>query len=222
MNRNYLFSLFTPLAFLPFLGWKELPITLPLFAQHLLSNRLTEHTIYYHYTAEMIPFIFIATVYGIKKLQSWKSFEKLKVIFAPAIIAIVVISNITLGPQLKLLVNLKYFYRDYRDTVKERFVRMVPREAGVVATFEFLPHLLYRRHIYSFHNIITGLIPYSNKRFKLPSTVKYALVDFKDPLTFRFFYKKGRGDANLKRFFSENMWGIVDKEDNIVLFKRIP
>ncbi|UCH12871.1 MAG: DUF2079 domain-containing protein, partial [Candidatus Omnitrophota bacterium] len=209
LNASYLMSLFAPLAFLPLLGWKELLISLPLFAQHLLSIRLTEHTIYYHYTAEMIPFIFIAAIYGIRKIQSFKSIERNKTVFISIILSIVIISNLILGPQLKLLVNLKPLYRDQRDKIKARFVKMVPKQAAVMATFEFLPHLLYRQNIYSFHNVITGYIPYSDKKFELPIKVKYALIDFMDPLTFSCFYRKKTSDINLKNFFSETKWTIL-------------
>jgi len=54
--------------FLSFLSPLHLLPSLPLFMQHLLSNRPQETNISFHYAAELIPFIILAFIFGVRKL----------------------------------------------------------------------------------------------------------------------------------------------------------
>jgi len=70
-NMRFLFQLLLPLAFLCLLSPKVLFIAISFFPQQLLSLRLTDHVIYYHYTAKLVPFLFISAEF-LPKLSSRK------------------------------------------------------------------------------------------------------------------------------------------------------
>jgi len=217
----FISQIFMPLSFFSLLGPQVLIISLALL-QHLLSFRQTEHTIYYHYTAEIIPFIFISAIYGIKRFLriSYIKTHLRQGVFLLLMITVAVTSNIHLGPQLGLVSSINRFKKDIWDCQKERFLNIVPTDASVIATFEFLPKLSHRKDLYSFHHIVMGFYTLSDKPYYLPKGVEYALIDFNDSLTFNSFYIPGRADANLRNFIIANKWGIVDMLGSLVLLKR--
>jgi uncharacterized membrane protein len=217
----YLIKIFLPVSFLPIFDFKIL-IAMPIFIQHFLSARQTEYNINYHYTAELIPFIFISTIYGLKRVLAVMYFKssQLKNFFILFILSISLISSFSFGSQLKLPTYSKDFKKDLWDHEKENFIKMVPDKAGVVSTFEFLPMLSKRERLYSFHHIVMGLYTLSSKPYSLPEDAEYGLLDFNDFLTFRSFYTCGRSEINMRKFISAGNWGVVDMAGSIVLLKK--
>jgi uncharacterized membrane protein len=65
---NYFFFLLGPLSFFSLLSPIQLLISLPEVAINLLSNSWNMRNIIFHYTAVIQPFVFIAAIYGVKKL----------------------------------------------------------------------------------------------------------------------------------------------------------
>lgn len=219
-NLSFFWEIFYPLSFIPLLSPLSLLLSLPLFLQHLLSFRQTEVTIYYHYMAEMIPLIFIAFVFGIRNLLKLRWIKKQERLFQWYIVFLSLAAVIHLGPLFRLpRYCMKVSDKKETSLIKEGFVKKIPANAPVVATFQFLSHLSGRPEIHSIHHQFSGHYTLSNKPFKLPETVRYALLDFDDSITFMTFYKRGNY-RNLLRFFSEGTWGVVDVKDNIVLFVK--
>ena len=94
----YLISLFGPLAFIPLLSPLPLLAALPLFAQHLLSSRASQFMIQYHYTAELIPFIFVSFVFGIKTMLKVKLLYRYRGVLVTAILVCFLAFSYFLGP----------------------------------------------------------------------------------------------------------------------------
>jgi len=216
----FVVQLFAPLFFVPLAGPAALIPAVPFFMQHFLSSRINEVTIYYHYAAEIIPFVFVAFVFGLKRLLSVNVLAKNSAVIAFFLIGVFLASSLWLGPHFHLSKAMgKQWVKDDRDRIKEAFVEEVPREASVVTSFEFLPHLTHRRFLYSFHHVYMGFYTMSNKPYLLPQDAQYALLDFNDRLTFSGFYNT-EAFENIKRFLSEGKWGVVDVLDSIVLFEK--
>lgn len=215
----YLLLLFLPLSFIPLFSPATLIPALPFFLQHMLSARLSELEIYYHYAAEIIPFIFISYIFGIKFIL--KKFARIhSAILKIALVAMLLFNAFYVVPYFKLLLRLiPESKRNYLDDYKDGFLKKVPPCAPIVATFEFLSHLSHRKSLYSFHHVYTGFFTLSNKRYELPEDVQYALIDFSDYRTFKRFYSQD-GYKNIQRFLSRNSWKTVDYIENIVLFKK--
>ncbi len=216
----YLTQLFGPLSFIPLLSPLSLLLLLPFFMQHLLSLRITEVTIYYHYTAEMIPFIFLALIYGIKNLLALDWLKKRQFLLIMPLLLVSLGYNFYLGPHFRLFKQIgSVFKKDELDRQKEALLKKIPRDAAVVATFEFFPHLTHRKQLYSFHHVYMGFYTLSNQPYNLPDTVEYALLDFNDLLTFRDFYNSQRYQ-NIRQFLSSGDWGVSDVKDTMVLFQK--
>jgi hypothetical protein len=113
--------------------------------------------------------------------------------------------------------NFDAFRREPLDIQRERLVDSIPGDASVVTTFQLMPKLANREKVYSFHNVLTGLYPYSEKRYILPEDTEYALVDVNDPLTMQSFYRIGVSDNNMRNLFYNRKWKILDKAENIIL-----
>jgi len=218
---NYLFNLFGPLSFLSFFSPLILLIPAPNFLQHLLSLRMTETTLYFYYPSEILAFIFISAIFGLKFLLRLNLSRKLVHAYYVIVPIIAIFFSIQLGPQLYMLRQIRLACRE-TDAVKQKnnFITMIPRGSSVVSTFEFLPKLSnITDKLYSFHRVITGLYNPDTK-FTLPEEVNFALIDFNDSLTFRGFFASLGGRSNLMNFFKKNHWGPVEVAENIVLFKK--
>ena len=216
-NLIYLTQIFGPVAFLPILNPISFLGATPTLFQHLLSLREVEHTIYYHYTAEIIPFVFFSSIFALKKVLS---FYKKENFIAIALLIVTIGANLIIGPHIKYLFNLSPFYKTDSDYVKEAFLKKIPDEAETVATFEFLPKLSHRRKLYSLQHVVTGVHTLSNIPYELPKTTEYAIVDFEDWLTFKSTFYKMWSGSTLRQLFIEGDFGIVNMLDTIALFKR--
>lgn len=218
---KFLFQLFAPLCFFPLFDVHIL-ISGLLFVQHLLSSRSPEYMIEYHYDAEIIPFIFISAVYGIKRFMNWPFVKRYlrSGLIAAMLLTVSITSAVSFGPFIEIAVDKYKTTKDVWDLQKERFLEMIPAEASIVATFEFLPMLSNRKHLYSFHHVVHGFYTLSRVPYKLPGGVEYALIDVNDPIGVNAFYKRGRSEANIADFFNSNNWGIVELLDNLILLKN--
>ena len=216
----YITSLFLPVAFLPVLHPVSLVAVLPFLSQHLLSTRLSDTQIHFPYTAELIPFIFYSFIFGLGRLLRRWNREIVRWPFIGFLVLVAVVFSLVIGPHTGTVGDLLGRLRKTpRDRIKEGMLMKCPPNAGVVATFEFQPHLVNRRDLYSFHHVYTGLYTLSDKAYDLPETTRFALIDFIDVRTFKGFYKEHRY-KNLKKFFGSGEWGVEDVQDGIVLLQR--
>ena len=215
----YLGQIFLPVMFIPLCSPLLLIPALPFFVQHMLSARATDLSIHYHYTAEIIPFIFMSLIYGVKFIMQQRLVLNQK-FFRIAFLCSVLLVNLIFGPHFSAFKSVWAGYEsDSLDKYKDLLVQKIPKNAAVVATFEFLPHLTQRQSLYSFHHVYMGFYTLSDKPYVLPSNTEYALLDFNDRLTFRGFYTPA-GYKNIQHFILNGGWQAVDFMESLVLFKK--
>jgi hypothetical protein len=219
-NMVFLFQLFFPVGFLSFFGYRELFIGLPFFLQQLLSIRNEDHTIYYHYSAKLIPLIFMAAIYGIRSQLKIGFLNRKKWVLMVFLSVAVIASNLFFG-YLKTIPGYFSVQKKLRfiNDAKGKLVAQVPPEAAVVTTFEFLPHLSSRAKVYSFHHVYIGKYTLSFKDYTLPKDVEFALINFDDYLTFTSFYAP-ENYLNIQKFLTQDQWELLDVMDNIALFRK--
>jgi len=70
---SYLFCLFAPLLFTSILHPPTLLIGLPIFAQNLFTDNRDMYHIWSQHSALLIPWLFIASIYGVKRLPAIKN-----------------------------------------------------------------------------------------------------------------------------------------------------
>ncbi|MDD3374189.1 MAG: DUF2079 domain-containing protein [Candidatus Omnitrophica bacterium] len=223
-NFFLVFQMFLSVAFFPLFSLKMLVPAFPLFLQHFLSNRLLEKTIFFHYSAKFVPFLFISSAYGLKQLISKSSVKKRKIV--GILIVIICFFNIyfvvnTNSGRRNIDVWKEVFcvfQREHQRKIYQEKIDLIPAEASVASTFRFLPKLSQRKNVYSFHYFLQGTYIMSLKEYPWPKSVDYALVDFDDE--FAFSFKSKDADKNLNKFFMTTYnWEVVDFEESTVLFK---
>jgi hypothetical protein len=65
----FLWQLLVPLAGLPLIGFPAVLLALPTLAYLLLSDYALQTSILYHYTAPLIPFLFLSTAWALQRLS---------------------------------------------------------------------------------------------------------------------------------------------------------
>lgn len=216
-NIKYFLDLFVPLSLLPLFGIELLFPIAPIFLQHLLSVRSAEHTIYFHYTLEMIPFIFLATILGIKRLIKFDPIKNRQHFIKVIILVLGIFFYLSIGPT-----NTLFAVKNYKNNnfaLKQQIIDLIPEGAGVVSTFEFLPKLSLSNKLYSFHNVLLSTYAYSKMKFILPVDIEFAIIDFTDKLTFYDFFTRG-SENKLQDFFKNNKWGVRAIDDTLVFYQK--
>lgn len=69
----FILQLLVPLGGLPLLGWPAVLLVLPPLAYLLLASYEVMASIFFHYTAPLIPFLFLATVVALQRLGRWSA-----------------------------------------------------------------------------------------------------------------------------------------------------
>jgi len=213
---NWLWNVFSPFSFIPLLSPGYLALVGPLFLQRLLSNRLPETMIFYHYLAEILPFIFLAFLFGLKRALAYPNTRKL--MLAVVVFTVALFQTIRLGPHFSLFSSRRTMMDDV-DHIKEQWVKGVPPDYSVVATFEFLSHLSHRKALYSFQYIYSGSYILSNKTYVLNKRIDQALIDFDDHFMIGSFYKRDNY-KKIQDFLAYQQFSVKDVVNNMVLFGR--
>jgi len=219
VNLYFIRTLFGPLLFLSILSPHILFLVSPVLLQHFLSGAMSQHTIFYHYAATVIPFIFLASVNSLRWIR-----ERFRLFIYYAIFTISAISCILFLPEYMHILQLRSgAIKDYLDPARMRMVKQVPSDVSAVGTFVFLDHISQRKDLYSFYsvwlgrNIFTPESPYPD-----PKQVEYALVDFNDPwIPVASSYKDPEEVVyHIQDFFTADSWKILDVTEDIVLFGK--
>ena len=213
-NLIFLKQLFGPLLSVSIFSPQVLFLGAPLFLQTLLSQAPGPHTIYFHYSATIVPFIFLASMFSLRII-----FNKFKPFFS-------LVSFLFLIP---LVLHSLSYVKDYKERAEDwkdrldparwEIIKNLPQEAGIVATFRFLPELSRRKSLYSFHNVWMGYNQVTGESFILPPDVQYAVVDFSDSWLINAVSSDPSAISRIKEFLLSN-WKVKKAFEDIVLFEK--
>ncbi|MCB9078787.1 MAG: DUF2079 domain-containing protein [Anaerolineaceae bacterium] len=149
---DYLFDLFFPAAFLALLSPLTLIPMLPTLAVNLLSdNPFTWRLEDFHYGAPLAPFLFIAAIYGIRRLAAWKTHQNQTFL------------RLSLSLLLLICSIIYHYHRGYTPLARpfhwpevtthhhllETILADIPSGAPVFAQSNLAPHLSQREILYS-------------------------------------------------------------------------
>ena len=218
----FLSALLAPLAYLSLLRpARFLPVALVL-AQRLLSSRTSEVSVAYHYQAEFIPFLFFAAAGGLGRIMElrWSLARRGA---AAALVGLTTISLFASGIPNRLAHALTSSSeaRRARES-RDRAVALVPPDAAVLATFQFLPRLSRMERIYSFHHVYDGRYTLSDLPYPTPA-VDTILMDAMDPLTFSpsaFYHTVSY--QHIQPMLTNGNWSLVYQADSVLLFRQGP
>jgi uncharacterized membrane protein len=221
VKLNFIRSLLSPVGFLPLLSpltWIPLG---PILAQRLLSNRATEFVIAFHYQAEFIPFVFVSSIYAIRRLRNLPV-RILNLIPIIIIAGMPLLAFITSGP----IPRIYKIFKPQKDGMalieaKRNFIRQVPEEAKIAATFEFLSPLASHSVLHSMHHITSGYYTLSDNPYEIPQDLDVIVIDSNDRMTFSpdSFYSP-KVYLKLQQLLQTGQWEIVAHEESLLALQR--
>ncbi|MEK7590139.1 MAG: DUF2079 domain-containing protein [Patescibacteria group bacterium] len=143
---KYLLVLFAPVAFLPFFSGSAFLLLIPGLAENLLTYFPLQFSGTYQYDSLLIPGIFIATIYGLKKIiEKWPSKEKL---VKWILITAMAIGFFARSPVSPITFPFQLFKSNPTWETYRKLVQIVPDNASVAAPTNLIPHLSNREHSY--------------------------------------------------------------------------
>ena len=166
-NLRYILDLLLPVAFLSLFAPVYLLPAIPAFAINIISSFQHQHTILNQYTAGIIPFIFIAAVFGLRKIKNWADGSFRPKLVLGSLAAVIVLCSLTgnfyYSPSpLSGNWNTHLYTSDHHiDTINEGLSK-IPRDAPVSAQVFLLAKLSEREKLYMFPN---PFIDYVDKKY---------------------------------------------------------
>jgi uncharacterized membrane protein len=176
-NINVFLGLLLPFIFLPLIKPKWFILSaVPIVAIFMLDNTL-DHVIALrlHYTATIIPGLFIASILAFIHLIKNKSKTYIQ-LFVIVIIFSTVYSGLYLGPLLPKNISLISETATVRTQRWEDAKTKIIQGPLIVDTY-LLPVLSSRKNLYDFYQIFTGKKEFTNIKYDLPCDIKNIIID---------------------------------------------
>ena len=220
-KRGFFNSLMAPLGYLSLAGPLALIPAAPVILQRMLSARLSETVLIYHYQAEFIPFIFTSCIYGIKNLLRWKH-----KIVRPAIataLAFFAISAL-LFTGIITQVSFDISSGSKRPTIShtaDTALADIPTDASVLSTFSFLAKLSGRHEIHSLHHLYYGRYTLSDVPYPMPDNIDYIVMDTNDRITFKgtaFYFPDSY--KNIQKVMAGSQWKVASHLDSLLILQK--
>lgn len=145
---EYLFKVFFPFAFLPFFHVPTLTLAFPVLFQNLLSTRDVMRSLHYHYNFGLIPFVFISSIYGFKRLSESPALRRV----SPSLLGAVLlaVSLLRSGPsEYSYLFESANNLTPHAQMVTQK-LRSIPTRYSVLTHNSFSAQLPNRRGLYHF------------------------------------------------------------------------
>lgn len=182
---EYLIQLFLPLGFLSIISPSTLLIVFHEFTLKLTSKDPSLYSIHLHYTAVIIPFIFISAMNGIKRLCSILKPYKILNIILLIVLFMSLFSNtlfarfypITNSIQIlnRTIAYITYEVSDHNDLLFNT-MDIIPRNSSVITQSLLCPHTSHVDRIY----MLNDYIDKRNTLYK-NETIDYIILDKTKP-----------------------------------------
>lgn len=238
----YTWHLLAPTGGFVLLAPMSLAMALPTWLQNVLAHKASTSTIFYQYTANIVPFVFYGLVLGLKRAGRTPLGRRPLVPVVLVVLAATV-TSLLWGQQLRpgqepygvaaQVAGRRDFrlqewrsglVRDDTANIKDTFIaRLAELEAdagggpmSVVASFDLLHHLSRRSELTSWHYVKFGHDPITGRRLD-PPQASHALLDFRDPLTFWGGFRHPLSGTLQRTYLHAGGWRIVHQADSVVL-----
>ncbi len=162
-NLRYILDLLLPVAFLAAFAPVYLLPALPAFAINIISDFGPQHTIGFQYTAAIIPFVFIAAIFGLRRIKKWLEggFRAKLALGAVAWIMLLCVlgANIYYGPSpVSGGWRSSAYTSDAHIDAIRKGLALIPNNASVSAQVFLLDHLSEREKLYMFPEPYVDLV----------------------------------------------------------------
>jgi uncharacterized membrane protein len=203
---TYALQILLPVGYLALLSPWALLLAAPALALNLLSDSWPQSTIYFQYTAVVIPVVFISATLGIARLRQVLGSERGQRIVTLALVPLALSVFLINNPFRELDPLPSVWARLPNAEAVTRGLQMIPPGASVVTTNHYAPHLANRRSLYVIGPVSPRIAPSD------PDVVFFNLGDdrFAGPDEYR---------AYLQRLDPER-YGLVFSSDGVVVMER--
>ena len=231
---NLVWALLFPFFCLPLLKPRWLLMGAPVILQHLLSWRSSEWTIYFHYSAPLLPLFWMALVEAVAMINAWGPVPVLarRAISLLPVLGCLVAQGL-LGPGAGIVSATAQWCNETSDRARKKaFLDDIPLQASVLAPLPYLSHLAMREKLYSLHYVLKGFKTLSHTSYELPPPTDFVLIDYSDTATFDplsgYYHpamqtSDGRiipsSDRLLHAFLKRSQW-LVNECDAVTLLRR--
>jgi uncharacterized membrane protein len=184
-----------PWAFAPLAGPIAWLPAAPVFAEHLLSDRIEQHVIVYQYTALVLPWLAAGTVAALawllralRESPEWPGGTRAIAVAFPILVAAALAQWLwgpfTAVPHAMPVARPQRVFPDGFDRAmrpwRESLVRRIGAVDGVVSGFETLQRFHARANVVTAHHVLGGLYTFSEVPYPTPRDVHAALLDTSD------------------------------------------
>jgi uncharacterized membrane protein len=138
---KYVFFLFFPSLFFPLLGYEILICLAPALFMNLISDNPTQYEIFSRYTAAIAAVVPIALIDGVQRALSRVKRGNTRAGFFLAAVFILILGC---SAFTHLLFPVYIPHNSYHAEVSDGMLKLIPPNASVTATSNFLPHLTHR------------------------------------------------------------------------------
>ena len=168
-NKQYVHEVFFPVGYIALLSPETMVLSASFFI-NILSDWYYSHYIRYHYTAPVIPFVYISLIFALSRIDGIISgirgriARKAKGFVMYGLFLLIVLFTFEANTEFSHYdTNLKhwdhinfdlthYNYKNDRYHGVYGLIDQIPRDASVTTTYHFLAHLSHREEIFMFPN----------------------------------------------------------------------
>ncbi|MCP8320574.1 MAG: DUF2079 domain-containing protein [archaeon] len=214
----YLLLMFAPLSFIAFLKPLHFLPALPWLVATLLSNYYQHYAIWTHYSSFIIPYLFLATIFGLKEFLDSSTAPYTKKLMKLFQISVLVVSIIIIIWGAQGYSHIQTFDTQ-RTTSLNEILGLVPNNASIFTQNNIFPHVSGRFEAYTIPSPIWE--GFTSKATEMLNTTlekkpEYILIDLKanDPGS------QATGELIHKTLYKEKLpYGLLVANNGIYLFK---
>lgn len=228
-----LVALLVPFLALPLLAPRML-IPAGLIALQLFLTGFTELVLKTHYSVLLLPFLFIATIFGIQKVKDHppsflKQVPKRTALVVGILSITTLYGTLTFGPLIPSIGILS----SYNDKQSQRIemnmlIDSVKETDAVVASFAPLTELSARKKAYSLHYAFLGTRQYSDVPFEIEENIDTLIIDHNDFLIYHlqsfgitpYSNAKKDGPSRVRKLLDDQHLSPTYVYDNYVVYER--
>lgn len=234
-NLEFALGLLLPFIFISLISPFYLLLAFGVFAQLVLGASGASATLLQaHYSSLLLPPIFIASIYSIKKIISQKSNRKIirlinqyKDLAWLILVVGLIYSFLVLGPIPGSLAKIaKNGLILAKNQSKVELLNQLPPEANIASTYGTLVQLSSRPNIYSFNYVFLGKQQFLTRPYSLPENTDYLVIDYQDLITYQLqygnnpYYKDQYQKAIQTWPKNLNNFGLIAIADSLALYQK--
>lgn len=217
-----LLLLFTPVAFLPLAAGCAFLLIIPATAEMLLSSFRPQYELVGHYSLVVLPFIYIATIFGAAKILHWPFLGSRRAKAGAIGIYLIVVhllytffmgyteeATVTGASPLNRNFKITQYQYDKHTQIGHDLINKIPFDAAVASQCCMMPLLTHRQDIYLYRG--SNIHPFGD------IDIDYILLDLHNSC-FPFFPRSPQEE--ILQLLHNNTYGVMAFTDGWVLLKK--